>query len=231
VARNRLLLLAAAAGAAVVAVVVVVLVASGGGSSAPTPTAVTATSGSGESTFAGVPQRGDTLGRATAPATLTVFEDPQCPYCREWNLDTLPTVVDQFVRSGRLKVVYRGIEIVGPNSVDALRGIYAAGRENRLWNMTEAVYLRQGAENSGWITDAVLREAASEAGASPRRVLAAADGAPVTAMLQASAREAGDFGVNATPTFVLQRQLGSPQAIRAGLEPGEFIPALQFALQ
>src|ERR1700757_2700528 len=102
VARNRLLLLGGAIAAAIVLVVIVVVVAGSGGSSAATTTtsAVTTTSSGGteaQSTFKGVPQRGDTLGKASAPTTLTVFEDPQCPFCRQWNIDTLPTVVRNYV--------------------------------------------------------------------------------------------------------------------------------------
>ena len=35
--------------------------------------------------------------------------------------------------------------------------MYAAGQQNKLWQMAEALYERQGDENSGWITDAVVR--------------------------------------------------------------------------
>jgi protein-disulfide isomerase len=230
VARDRLLLLAAAAGAAIVLVVVIVVVASGGGSKKPSAT-TTATPRASESTFADVPQHGDRLGRASAPATLTVFEDPQCPFCRQWNIDTLPTVVDEFVRTGRLQIVYKGIVVIGPNSVAGLRGIYAAGAQNKLWNMAEALYARQGDENSGWITVAVLRRAASDAGANAGKVIAAADSAKVTAMLQASAADANAVGVKGTPTFVLQRQLGAPRQLSAGLEPDQFVPALRSALR
>ena len=77
--------------------------------------------------LAGIPQKGDTLGRAAAPVTIQVFEDPQCPYCKEWNVDTLPSVVKDYVRTGKVKLVYRGIKIIGPNSEYGLRANYAAG--------------------------------------------------------------------------------------------------------
>ena len=143
--RNRLLVLGGAIAAAVVAVVVIVVVA-GGGSSSPstTTTAVTQPGGGTEakSTFEGVPQRGDTLGKASAPVTLTVFEDPQCPFCRQWNIDTLPTVVQNYVRTGRIKIVYRGVVVIGDNSLVGLAAIYAAAEQDKLWQMAEALYER-----------------------------------------------------------------------------------------
>ena len=125
------------------------------------------------STFAGVPQSGDTLGKASAPVTLTVFEDPQCPFCRQWNIDTLPTVVRNYVRTGRIKIVYRGVVVIGNNSLAGLAAIYAAGEQNKLWQMAEALYERQGDENSGWITIAVVRAAAREIGLNPAKIVTA----------------------------------------------------------
>jgi protein-disulfide isomerase len=242
--RNRLLLALGAIAAAVVVVVVVIVAFGFGGSSssATTSTASTATSAGGGSgggggneavsTFAGVAQHGDTLGKATAPVTLFVFEDPQCPFCRQWNLDTLPTVVKSYVRTGRIKLVYRGIVVIGENSVAGLRAVYAAGIQNKLWNMAEALYERQGEENSGWITVPVIRQAAKTIGVNPAKLIADADASSVTADLQQAANEEQTYGVQGTPTFAIQKQLGPvQQLVVAGLEPDTFTSALDSALQ
>lgn len=234
--RTRLLLLGGAIAAAVVVVAVVIAVAGGGSkSSSPTTTGTVTQRGGGPeavSTFAGVLQSGDTLGKASAPVTLTVFEDPQCPYCREWNIDTLPTVVRDYVRTGRIKIVYRGIVVIGANSVAGLRVIYAAGLQNKLWNMAEALYERQGNENSGWITLGVIRDAAREVGVAPAKVIKDADSAAVTAKLHEAANLAGKYGVDGTPTFAIQKPLGPFRQLQvSGLEPGDFTPALDAALR
>ncbi|MFL5952791.1 MAG: DsbA family protein [Gaiellaceae bacterium] len=229
--RNRLLLLAVALGAA--AIVVVVLVVAGGGASSPSTTTTTAAApAAAASMFAGIPQHGDTLGRPGAPVSLIVYEDPQCPFCRQWNIDTLPTVVRDYVRTGRVKLVYRGIVVIGGNSVAGLRAIYAAGNQNKLWNMAEAMYERQGGENSGWITLAVIRDAAREIKANPAKIVADADSKSVTAALTQTAKEAASLGINGTPIFATQKPLGTLQQLRvAGLEPSDFTPALDAALR
>lgn len=214
--RNRLLLLGGALAAAVVVVAVLIAVAGGGGSSTTTTSAATDTGGgsvTNETTFAGVPQHGDTLGRANATSTLIVFEDPQCPYCQQWNLNTLPSVVNDYVRTGRLKVVYRGIEIIDANSKVGLRAIYAAGRQNKLWDVAEALYQLQGPERSGWITDAVIRDAANAAGANATQILAAAKTPAVEKQLQAAERDAQTVGVPGTPTFVIQSPPALPRML------------------
>jgi protein-disulfide isomerase len=235
VPRNRLLVLAGALAAALVAVVVIVVVAgsgSGGSSTATTTTAQSNGDTEARSTFAGIPQHDDTLGQATAPVTLTVFEDPQCPYCRQWNIDTLPTVVENYVRTGRIKIVYRGVVVIGPNSVAGLRAVYAAGRQNKLWNMVEALYERQGAENSDWITLSVIRAAAREVKTAPAKLIAAADSKAVDAKLRESANLARSYGIDGTPTFALQKPLGAFEQLQvSGLEPGDFTASLDQALR
>lgn len=227
----------AVAAAAVVAVVLIVVATSG--SSEPAATTTTAANGGSDvgpsgpvALFAGIPQNGDTLGRAGAPASMLVFEDPQCPYCQQWNNDTLPAVVDQFVRTGKLKLVYRGIAIIGPNSVKGLRAVFAAGHQDKLWNFSDAMYEMQGAENSGWITNQAILSAARASGANGAAILAASPSKAVTAQLQLAATEAQTYQVRGTPTFVIEKPPALPQQLSvSSLEPGAFTAELQSALQ
>ena len=216
-----------------VVVVVIVLASRGGGESAAATTAATGTTAdptAPRALFAGIPQRGDTVGKATAPATLLVFEDPQCPFCREWNVEALPTVVRDFVRTGRVRLAFRGIKIIGPNSQQGLEAIYAAGRQGKLWQMAEALYRRQGAENSGWITPAVIRAAAAEAGAGPAKVLAGMSAAAPT--IAANEQQATQLGLQGTPSFYLQRPPGVPQQVQVtALDAATFSSELSAALQ
>jgi protein-disulfide isomerase len=225
-----LILVAAAVGVAGLLALVLALVTGSSKTADPTTTAATiATPSRG---LTGIPQRGDTLGRAAAPATLIVYEDPQCPYCRNWNVDTLPTVVDQYVRTGKLKLVYRGVVIIGPDSVRGLRAAYAAGAQNKLWDFVDALYARQGSENSGWITDAAILSAAREAGADGQAVLAGMGAASVDAALRDAQRDATADKVGGTPTFVIERPPARSQQLNVpGLDPAAFVPALAAALQ
>jgi protein-disulfide isomerase len=231
VQRNRLILLAGAVIAAAVVAGVLIAVGSGGEAATTTTTATTTTSTASSDPFAGIPQHGATLGDPKAPATLVVFEDPQCPFCREWALGTLPQVVADYVKTGRVKLVYRGIEIIGPNSQLGLRAIYAAGNQNKLWSLAEALYRRQGAENSGWITNSVISAAAASVGANGKAILAASGSPAVTASLQQAVQAATADRVNGTPTFVLEHPPGLPQQLQlSALDVATFEAALEQAL-
>jgi protein-disulfide isomerase len=228
VKRNRLLLAVGALVAAVVIVVVVLIVVAPWQASDSKSSPPTGASG----VFAGVPQRGDTLGNANAPVTITVFEDPQCPFCRTWSLDTLPTVVDRYVRTGRVKLVYRGIEIIGPNSVAGLVAIYAAGAQNKLWNLAEELYRRQGTENTDWINDALINKAAGASGVDRDALFVSSSSGAVAVAMTVARRSAVVDAVRGTPTFLIERP-ASPrrQLAVSALDPASFTAALDAALR
>jgi protein-disulfide isomerase len=231
VSRNRLILVSSAVGAAVLLAVVVVLVAGSSKSAAPTTT-TTQTTGASLRSLAGIPQQGTTLGKASAPATLIVYEDPQCPYCRSWNASTLATVVDQYVRPGKLKLEYRGVVIIGQDSVRGLRAIYAAAEQNKGWSFADALYGHQGVENSGWITNSVILAAAREAGADGEAILAAMGSSKVSAALTTAQKEATADRLQGTPTFIIVRPPALARQLSVtGLDPGSFMPSLAAALQ
>src|SRR3954466_13042367 len=101
----------------------------------------------GTSFAAGISQHGAALGSPSAPLTLVEYADLQCPYCGQWSRKTLPVLVRRFVRRGTLRIVFRGLAFIGPDSLTALRTAVAAGRQDHLWDMVEGLYNHQGAEN------------------------------------------------------------------------------------
>ena len=103
------------------------------------------------------------LGDTDAPVTLVEYVDLQCPYCAEWAVRTFPVLVSDYVRTGKLRIVFHGLAFIGPDSDTALRTALAAGREDRLWDVVAGFYARQGAEN-GWITDELVDDVVAEAG-------------------------------------------------------------------
>jgi protein-disulfide isomerase len=161
-----------------------------------------------------------------------VFEDPHCPFCRQWSTDALPSAVDEFVRTGQVKFELRPIEVIGNDSEPGIRAVYAASQQDKAWNMLEALYQRQGQEQSGWITPGVIEASAREAGADPVAIKKAMPTARVTAQWGASEKLVQQWGVSGTPTFVLIKPLGTPQQVSpSSLEPTDFNAALRAALQ
>jgi protein-disulfide isomerase len=106
--------------------------------------------------FAGIPQRGITVGDPRAPLTLVEFADLQCPFCRDYTNNVLPTIVDRYVRTGKLKMEFRNVAFIGPDSTTAAQMAAAAGMQNKLWQYVDLFYINQEQENSGYVTDEFL---------------------------------------------------------------------------
>ncbi len=93
--------------------------------------------------------------------------------------------------------------------------------------MVDELYARQGAENSGWINDAVISSSAKAAGANVNSISAAFLTAPVTAMWEDARKAATTYSVQGTPTFIVQRPPGlATQLQLSALDPASFEAAL-----
>ena len=181
----------------------------------------------------GVPQEGTVIGEDDAPVTLVEYADLQCPFCATWALQTFPELVRDYVRDGRLRIEFRGLAFIGPESEDALRAALAAGEQGKLWNVVDLVYTNQGAENGGWVTEDFLR-AVGEAVPSldVDRMLEARDAAEVTASIEEAALAAEADGVTGTPSFLLGETGGELGPLEiSSLEPEEFRAAIDRLLQ
>lgn len=239
VTRNRrllLLLVVAVAAAAIVGVLVAVATTGGDDKSASSAT-TTAQSGTGSAEpdtplLAGIPQDGLVLGKASAPATLIEFVDPQCPYCAQWYRDAFPAVVRQFVRTGKVKLEYRGLHFLGPDSEKALRAVLAAGQQGKLFDLSEKLFAEQGDENSGWVTDALLRRtAASIPGLNVNKMFADMSSAEVNREIKEADALATQYQVEGTPAFALVKPPQTPIPLQgASLDAESFTASLASAL-
>jgi protein-disulfide isomerase len=182
--------------------------------------------------IAGIPQRGLELGDPHAPVTLVEYADLQCPYCAYWSRATFPALVRDYVRPGKVKLVFRGLAFLGPDSREALEAALAASEQDRLWNVVERLYLVQRPENSGWVDERLLRAVgATVPGLDVDRMLAESGSAAGRAELLAAARHADAAGVRGTPAFELGRTGGRLRPFAAAtLNPESFRPALDALL-
>ena len=220
---RRLWRLGAAAAAAAVLVVGGIAVSSSGGAKAKTPAPSTTTS----SLFAGIPEHAGVLGNPKAPVTLTEYLDLQCPICREASTTTIPAVVNQYVRAGKVKLAARPLQFIGQDSVRAAQVAAGAERQGRLWPFIEAFYARQGQENSGYVTDSFLRSVAAASGVDANAALSQAGSSFAAGRLNRANADARALGIQATPTLTVTRGNGPETVLNANaLDPASVATAL-----
>jgi len=207
VRRDRLAPVLAVVGGAIVLIVALVVANQLGGHSSK-PSASNIQTDSIAEMLSGVPQKGIALGNPNAKLTLVEFSDPQCPYCGEWARGVFPSLVQNYVRTGKLRVEYAGLAFLGDDSTSLLRLAQAAGLQNKLWNVVELEFENQGTENSGYATDAFLRGLVEAVpGLDAEKALSAADTNAVVSTINAARKLAETkFGKQlSTPSFLLGR--------------------------
>jgi len=206
----------------VVAVIVVILIATSGKSKTGIPSKVgqSQTVAEVSSLVGGIPQTANVLGSPKAPVTLVYFGDLECPICREFTLNALPSIIPQQVRTGKLKIEYRSLEtatrepeVFKTQQVAAL----AAGRQNKLWNFIETFYHEQGEEDSGYVTESYLQNLAQQVPGLNLAQWTTDRSEPALANEVASdAQAANALGFNGTPSFELGKTGGTLQKFEAG---------------
>jgi protein-disulfide isomerase len=202
-----------------VAIVLGVVFTGGGGSSSASVTTLPDASVI-EQQFAGIPQQGNVLGKATAKATMVEYIDLQCPVCRSFETDVMPTIFDRYVRTGKLKVEARPVAIIGPDSELGRRAMIAAERQNRAFNFAQLLYFNQGPENGGWLDDSMVASAAkSIPGVNVKALQDAMNGSSVAAEAQTYDQQAQADGLSGTPLVLVGKTGGKLTAVTPGLEP------------
>jgi len=219
--RSIAIAIAVAAVAAVGLVAVALLLRDDGGSSTSAPAV----------DVSGIPQEGSLLGDPDANVTLIEYADMQCPFCAEYAEQMLPTLVNDYVRPGKVNADFRVVAILGDDSEKAARYVIAAGMQNLMWEFQQELFRNQGQEHSGWVTDEVLREtAAAVPGLDVDKLFADADGAQVTAQANENIQRFQEDGAQGTPTILIQIGDGDPYMLQVGLEPTALAAALDDAL-
>jgi protein-disulfide isomerase len=220
--RRRLITLGGVLAAAAVVVVVAILVSGGGGDDASNrPQAAQTSSGAipgqkeSAEMLAGIPQKGIYLGRADAPVRLVEFADLQCPICREYSLQSLPHLVQDYVRTGKVRMEFRNLSFLGPDSITAGRAAAAAAQQNKLWNFADVLYFNQGEENSGYVTQEFIDRINKAAGVDSAEADAFAKSDASQEPLGAANTMANQLGVNATPTILVGKRGGELKAVDA----------------
>jgi len=92
------------------------------------------------------------IGDTNAPVTMAYWFDFQCPFCQKFEQQTLPTLIDTYVKTGKLKIVFKDLQFLGPDSTTAglaKRAVWEISPENYFtWQI--AMFEHQDEENAGW---------------------------------------------------------------------------------
>lgn len=85
-----------------------------------------------------------TMGSATAPVTLYIMSDFECPYCGDFARGTFPIIEREYVATGKMKVVFVNMPLaMHRNAEPAAEVAMCAARQNKFWQMHDLLFRHQ----------------------------------------------------------------------------------------
>jgi len=88
--------------------------------------------------------KGPARGAPNAPVTIIELSDFQCTFCGKFWKETLPRLEAEYVRSGKVRLVYRHLAILGTQSVAAAQAADCAGEQGRFWEYHDRLFASMG---------------------------------------------------------------------------------------
>jgi protein-disulfide isomerase len=212
-ASPRVLAIAGGAVALIAIAIVLAVVLSGGNKGSATPavpvgdaSAAFALPGApaAETLFKGIPQNGLVLGKSSAPVEMEMFIDVQCPICQNYEINYLPTIVQKYIRTGKVQLHLEPWAFLGPQSFTGRLAVIAASFQNKGYEYAKVLYDNQRVENSGWLDDAMMTKIAeSVTGLNISQWQAAKDGSRAKQIASAVDNLAKKTGTLGTPTVLV----------------------------
>src|SRR3954447_20306860 len=131
---RRLSLLAGLFGTALLIVIVAVAVSTHDADEATKTPSPAAADRDVTKILRGIPQDGLMLGDPKAPVLLVEFADLQCPFCKEFAATSWPDIVKRYIRTGKVRMELRLLNILGEDSVKPNKAVMAAALQDRMWD-------------------------------------------------------------------------------------------------
>ncbi len=151
---------------------------------------------------------GPFIGDKNAPVAMAIWFDYQCPFCKQFELETMPQVYENYVKTGKVKVYIKDFQFLGPDSESGAafaRAVWEA-HPDRFYDWFIAMANAQDEEHGGFGDDASIDALT--------RTVPGIDGDRVAALVaekrdeylaaaMADRTEGQKLGINSTPSVVI----------------------------
>ena len=92
------------------------------------------------------------MGNPDAKITILEWGDYQCTFCYKFHQNTLDTIKEDFIKTGKVKFIFKDFPLNGPDSKLAAEASYCAQDQEKYWQYHDELYKNWGGERTGWIT-------------------------------------------------------------------------------
>ncbi len=143
------------------------------------------------------------MGDPNAPVTIVEFSDYECPFCGRFYTETLPLLKQQYVDTGKAKIVFRDFPLsFHPNAqkaAEAAECVGDQGGDEAYFEMHDLIF-----ENQQSLSVSSLKQwARTVAGINGAEFDSCLDSGKFASEVQADFNEGAQYGVSGTPSFYI----------------------------
>jgi protein-disulfide isomerase len=169
------------------------------------------------------------MGDAKAPVTFIEYGDYQCPFCGRFFTQSEPQIRDNYVKTGKVRMIFRGFEFLGPESNAAGEAAECAKDQGKFWAFHDALYsaeIADGHEGNGNLTRDLFVKLAGNAGLNANSLATCFDSHKYAGEVEKDNADAQTVGVNSTPTSFMNGKM-----LQGALPYAQFAAAIDAALK
>ncbi len=147
----------------------------------------------------GSPIKGD----PNAPITILEWGDYQCTFCYKFHQNTLDIIHEDFIKTSKVKLVFKDYPLNGPDSLLASEASYCAQDQEKYWQYHDELYKNWGGERTGWITRESLNQFAMTINLNLKEFNNCLDNHTYKDQINTHYQFGKELGIDATPSFLV----------------------------
>ena len=165
-------------------------------------------------------------GSPSAKIWVIEVSDFQCPYCKEWHDATYKMVLNDYVKTGKVRMAYVNFPLsIHAHAHQAAIAAMCAGAQDKFWQMHDALFASQTTWESDADPAASFDTLAKSVGVDDAKYRACLTSPSIAALVAGDQQRAKGGGVTATPSFWVGGKL-----IEGAIPTSEMKAAIEQAL-
>ncbi len=147
----------------------------------------------------------DVKGDKDAPVTIIEWSDFECPFCARFYRDTLPLIEEEYIKTGKVKLVFRDFPLsFHQNAQKAAEAAECAGEQGKFWEMHDLLF-ENGVE--GGVT--TFKQYAKQLGLNTAKFNECLDSGAMASEVRKDTADGAAVGIQGTPGFLINGKLVS----------------------
>lgn len=142
------------------------------------------------------------LGSPSAKLWVIEVSDFQCPFCKQWHDDAYPMLINNYVKTGKVRLAYVNFPLsMHQNARAAATAAMCAGAQGKFWQMHDALFASQAKWEGEQNPSPTFDSLAKSAGVDPAAYHACLTSPAIASLIAGDQDRAQRGGIGSTPSF------------------------------